>query len=220
MLGVCLDLIRRGDPEDILDILPHIRVLRAPEFFDPLVGLLSSADPDQRAAAAAGLGSLGDVRSVPFLKTLIMKHSSRRSADSETVRHAAITALGEISSAESTGVLATVVKACAPNADGRGTAGLAIEALGQLAQQNVASAEAELVRLIDHVDGSLSALATTELSFAYWHRPNQVEDELLDLFHRLTGSPAEEVSTAATAALQSLARLGGKGAAARLRSLR
>lgn len=218
MLGVCLDLIERGDPDEVYDILPHIRVLRPPECFAPLVDLLKSGDSGQQAAAAAGLGSLGDPRAVPVLGELALRGGSSKAADVDPVQAAAITALGEISLADSAEFLARVYERFTHRAHGGRTAWLVLESLGQLAQQGIERAERELIRFLDHPDSGLVALAATELAFSYWHRPTKVPNDLLDRLQLLHGRGPEEIRASAAAALLSLARLGSAEAARRLRA--
>jgi HEAT repeat protein len=217
MADVCLELIGRGDPEDIYDILPHIRVLRSPRFFQPLVELLGSGDPAQKAAAAAGLGSLGDPAAVPLLLDWGRRTGSTRSREVDPVRAAVICALGEIPCPASVEALREICDRLEGGAAHAPCMNLVVAALGELAQQGLVEAERELGRFLDDSQPVLRALAVTELSFAYWHRPSSIPPELLQRIHRMQADESEEARTAATAALHSLARLGCTAAGSLLR---
>ncbi len=217
MADVCLEFIARGDPEEIYEILPHIRVLRSPRFFTPLVELLQSGDPAQKSAAAAGLGSLGDPAAVPVLQRFGLRGGSGRSGEVDPVRAAAISALGEIPCPASVEALRQICRRLEGGSGHLPCTKLVVEALGELAQQGLAEAEAELERFLDDSRPELRALAVTELSFAYWHRPNAIPSVLLKRIQRLETDESDEVRTAAGAALHSLARLGCQEATALLR---
>ncbi|GAB4130119.1 MAG: hypothetical protein Kow001_24070 [Acidobacteriota bacterium] len=217
MADVCLELIGRGDSEEIYDILPHIRVLRSPRFFQPLVNLLESGDPGQKAAAAAGLGSLGDPAAVPVLQEWGRRVGSARSREVDPVRAAVICALGEIPCPASVEALREICGRLEGGSAHAPCMNLVLAALGELAQQGLVEAERELAGFLDDRRPGLRALAVTELSFAYWHRPNELPPELLQRIHRMDQDESEEARTAAAAALHSLARLGCNAAGSLLR---
>lgn len=209
LTDTCLRIIADGDAEGILDILPHIRVLRSRQFFEPLVELLSRGKVEQRSAAAAALGSLGDPGCIPTLREAFFRVRSPRKREAEPLQAAIIGALGEIASPDAVRVLQEIQEAepQRKNPDSRRLQ-LLVAALGQLAQQDVDLAEAELVRFLSNPDPALRSLAVTEVALAYWHRPNQISGTLLQQMFDLTADSSDEVATAAHAGLNSLAQLG------------
>lgn len=209
LTDTCLRIISEGDADGILEILPHIRVLRSPQFFQPLIELLDSDKFEQRSAAAAALGSLGDPGSIPLLREAFLSVGPKEIGDAEPLAEAIISALGEIASPEAVRVLQEI-QALSPNfgdsSDDRRQ--WLVGALGQLAQQEVELAEAELNRCIEDSNPTIRSLAITELALAYWHRPNRISAQLVQTIYDLTDDPSDDVATAALAGLNSLAQLG------------
>jgi len=83
-----------------------------------------------------------------------------------------------------------------------------VESLGFVAQQGGERSLVALLELTAHGDQELQAQAISELSVAYWHRPNDVADSTLERIFELTQSPNAIVAESALAALQSLADVG------------
>ena len=209
LTDTCLRIISEGDADGIMDILPHIRVLRSPQFFQPLVQLLKAGGVEQRSAAAAALGSLGDPSGIPPLREAFLDVRPNRARGVDPLQAAIIGALGEIASPEAVRALLDIQpEAPQPgNPEDRHRL-LLIYALGELAQQDVALAETELIRFLVDSDPPLRSLAVTELALSYWHRPNQISGALLQQIFDMTADRSDEVATAAHAALNSLAQLG------------
>ncbi|MEJ2721643.1 MAG: HEAT repeat domain-containing protein [bacterium] len=209
LTDTCLRIISEGDAEEILDILPHIRVLRSPEFFQPLIQLLNDGKLEQRSAAAAALGSLGDPECIDPLRQAFLSISSPRKREARPLQAAIIGALGEIPSPQAVRVLQEIQQLDPLEGNpGDRHRRLLVSALGQLAQQEVGLAEAELVTFLTESEPTLRSLAVTELALAYWHRPNQISGTLLQQIFDLTADTSDEVAIAAHAGLNSLAQLG------------
>jgi len=189
----------------IVGLLPHIRILRSPLYFESLVALLETGNSAQKAAAAAALGSLGDSRCIDTLRQAYF--TTHR--DPEQVRSAIVSALGEIPTAAAVELLIEIHKAkgTSRRSQSRRFEQIVI-ALGQLAQQELAEAEAELIRFLSDGEPSLRATAVTELSLGYWHRPNCLSSALIQQIFDLTGDESDDVRLAAKEALISLAKLG------------
>lgn len=209
LTDTCLRIISEGDAEGILDILPHIRVLRSPQFFQPLVELLHAGKIEQRSAAAAALGSLGDPECIDPLRRTFFSISPTRKREVRPLQAAIIGALGEIPSPEAVQVLKEIQQLDPPEENpGNQRRRLLVSALGQLAQQEVSLAEAQLVAFLSESEPTLRGLAVSELALAYWHRPNRISGTLLQQIFDLTADPSDEVAIAAHAGLNSLAQLG------------
>ena len=208
LTAICLRIIETGSPEEISNILPHIRVLRDQSFFDPLVRRLQDSDKELKIVSALALGSLGDEKCVETLRETYLACKQEGYDQADPLESALISALGEVPCADSVGVL-TEILAGEASADQRTQRSqLSVEALGQLAQQGIPEAEAELRKLLSEEEKVLRGQIVAELSLSYWHRPGEIPDELLDQFFGLTGDEIDEVRTAARAALTSLSQLG------------
>jgi hypothetical protein len=213
LTDICLKIILSGESDRVYDILPHIRVLRSPRFFQPLLQLLADGKPDQKEAAAAALGNLGDPECVEALRKAYEGTQSRSRRDSRSLRAAIISALGEVPVPASVDLLVEIGRSSQrKDPFGPHRSRLVIAALGQLTQQGVPAAEDELIRFLSDDDPANRALAATEASLAYWHRPNLIPGTLLQQLFDLTCDRSDEVCAAAAAALQSLAKLGNSKA--------
>lgn len=83
-----------------------------------------------------------------------------------------------------------------------------VESLGAIAQQGGLRSLEALLELAKHGDPEIQAQAISELSVAYWHRPNEIEDSTLELIYELAKDRNSAVAESALAALQSLADVG------------
>ena len=203
----CLNIIRRGYHNEIIDVLPHLRILRSPAFQEPLLELLDKGNHDQRVAAAMALGSLGDEQAIDALRNAF----EQTGAGPDTLQTAIIEALGELGSERAVTAIVELYR-LPTDAFALQRTHLAIGALGQLAQQGVTAAEDELLRLMTDPDEAIRVQAVTELSVAFWHRPTEISDRLLNVILGLATRDTEEVRMAAKASLSNLAQLGSKAA--------
>jgi HEAT repeat protein len=208
LTATCLKIIETGSPDEISDIIPHIRVLRHSSFFDPLVRHLQNSNEEMRIVAALALGSLGDEQCVEPLRQACSLLKKEGNADIDALEAALIVALGEIPSPTSVKVLTEILAREESTEEVSHRSSLSVEALGQLSQQGSKDAEAELRRLLSEGRASLRGQIIAELSLSYWHRPGEIPAELLNQFFVLAGDRVDEVRTAARAALTSLSQLG------------
>lgn len=198
LTAACLEILEGGSPSEIYDILPHIRILRSDSFLEPLLRLLTSAEPDRQRAALAALGSLGAADSAAAVCELLA------AGPAPEVEEAAIRALGDIGADEGVETLVQVLQVH----QGAETRAWAVASLGQLAQQGSQRAESELVVLFGHADPELRAQAASELAIAYWHRPRDVRSDTLEGLFGLAADHSAAVQQAALSALTNLADLG------------
>lgn len=213
LTDTCLRVILSGDSEKIFDILPHIRVLRSNRLLRPLVELLAQGRLEQKVAAAAALGSLGDPECIAALRKAYNGTGGPSKRVSGALKSAIISALGEVPIPDAVQLLGEINRSdeARDSFKSRRTA-LVIGALGHLAQQGVGSAETELIHFLTDEQPANRALAATELSLSYWHRPDRISGALLHQLFDLTCDRSDEVCTAAAAALLSLAKLGNSRA--------
>ena len=87
-----------------------------------------------------------------------------------------------------------------------------IESLGSIAQQGGVRSLDALVQLTYHADPELQALSVSEISVAFWHRPNEIEESILARICELMSDHNSVVAESALAALQSLADVGCRSA--------
>jgi HEAT repeat protein len=205
----CLQIISEGDVDLIYEILPHIRVVRAKEFYDPLVRLLNGGSYDQRSAAAAALGSLGLPECIEPLREAFNSIDLSKKRGAHVLQASIVRALGEIPIPVSVKFLDELAQMeTVDDTFARRRPALIVGALGQLAQQEISQAESSLIRFLSDPDPAIRSLAVTEVALAYWHRPNLISGTLLQQILDLTGDKSEDVANAALAALSSLAQLG------------
>jgi len=205
----CLSIIESGSHPEIYNILPHLRILRSPDFLEPLLELLREGNTDQKAAAAMALGSLGDERAIEHLKETFQQSEPA----SDALQAAIIEALGEFGSERAVEIIVELYKLDSSRDDfGPQRAHLAIAALGQLAQQGVTAAEEELLQLMADPSEAVRIQAVTELSVAFWHRPAEIPEKLLSKITAVATEDTDEVRMAARSSLSNLAQLGSLAA--------
>ncbi|GAB4245300.1 MAG: hypothetical protein Kow00109_21300 [Acidobacteriota bacterium] len=217
---LCRDIIQDGNPEEILEILPHLRVLRDASFKEPLLRLLETGNIEQKAAAVEALATLADADIVPRLLQLYREARDRTSAGWSRLLTAVLSALGEFPHEDAAQALISLLPEGPPSPRVRTLwARLITAALGQQAQQEVEAAERALADLVRTGPAPLQALAVTELAIAFWHRPQGIPMEYLELLAETARDPRAEVASSAREALTSLSRIGSAPAEAVLASL-
>ncbi len=86
--------------------------------------------------------------------------------------------------------------------------GCIVESLGAIAQQGGKNSVQALVDLTRHEDPEICAHAVSELSVAFWHRPNEISDAALRRIYELTHDKHPGTAESALSALRSLADVG------------
>ncbi|MGH9340739.1 MAG: HEAT repeat domain-containing protein [Acidobacteriota bacterium] len=213
LINTCLEILSRGNPNELYDILPHISLVRSPAFMEALVQLLHSGDRDQKEFAALGLGSLGKPNCIEDLLEVFMRPETFKGTGSQSLQTAIIIALGEIGDEAAVQPLIRIYDLSFPQDQfSLRRKRLVLSSLGTLAQQGSVKAEQELLRLMKHKHEEVRAQAVTELATAYWHRAGDIPDELLQQICGLTEESSEEVRKAALSSLSNLADLGCESA--------
>jgi HEAT repeat protein len=218
MIRECLSVMESGDIEDLFEIIPRIGVLRDARFHQPLLALLSHSDIKRREFAAYSMGAMGDRVFVEPLKRAFLDARQLKGFGAQELQIAIIEAIGTVGDDAAVDFfLPALMTCCAEKAasDRKGTSRNAgrmskwiIESLGAIAQQGGTRSLQALLELASHKDPEIQAQALSELSVAYWHRPNEVEDSTLEKIYELTKDPEPIVAESALAALQNLADVG------------
>jgi HEAT repeat protein len=218
MIRECLVVMESGDIEDLFEIIPRIGVLRDPRFNEPLLNLLSQGDIKRREFAAYSMGAIGDRSFLEPLKKAFLGSRHLKGFGAQELQIAIIEAIGAIGDDAAVDFfLPTLTSCCAARAAGEGkragrSAGRMskwiMESLGAIAQQGGRRSLEALLELATHNDPEIQSQALSELSVAYWHRPNEVEDSTLAKIYELTTHHDALVAESALAALQNLADVG------------
>jgi len=209
----CLKIIKRGDYDEIVGILPHIRILRCGEFFDPLTQLLTDGRSDQKTAAALALGSLGDNRCVAILREAYNQAHESEQDRNRNLKTAVIEALGELATKDAVDTLVDLITKLPRQNKDLDELESVIPALGQLAQQGIEKAEKQLINLMNSGEDSIIiSLSLTEVLVSYWHRPNDIPDQLFEQVAAIATNAPKEIKRAAVSSLSSLIQLGSEKA--------
>jgi len=210
----CLQVLESGETEDLFELLPRIGVVRDQRFHRVLLALLEHKDVRRREFAACAMGAMADVGFLKPLKTAFLKTCRARGFGSRGLQTAIIEAIGAIGddSAVDFFLPELLNRRLSPrggkNKNNDGIRRWIIGAIGAIAQQGRPRSLAMLAELAVNEDPGIQVLALAELSGAYWHRPNDISDEVLEDIRNLTASDNSAVAEAALAALQNLADVG------------
>ena len=204
----CLRTLEVGTLEDLFEIIPRIGVLRDARFDEPLRRLLAGTDIKKREFAAYAMGAMGDRRFLGSLKEAFVRAGGLRGADAEDLMVAIIEAIGALGDDAAVDFFLPMLLGDAAERVSGKLGGWIVESLGAVAQQGGERTAEALVELTRHPDGELRARALTELSVAYWHRPNEIPDSTLSRIHELTNDRNKAVAESAVSALQGLADVG------------
>ena len=211
----CLKILEYGGMDDLFELIPRIGIARDRRFNPHLIALLEHKDVMKREFAACAMGAMADEAFLEPLKAAFLKTRRLKDFGSRELQTAIIEAIGAIGDDD-------VVDFFLPELlNRRGAAGggwnkknndathrLIIEAIGAIAQQGRRRSLAALAELAMNEDPEIQVLALAELSGAYWHRPNDISDEVLRVIYSLTANDNPAVAEAALAALQNLADVG------------
>ncbi len=224
MIRECLAVMESGDIEDLFEIIPRIGVLRDPRFNGPLLSLLSHDDIKRREFAAYSMGAIGDRSFLEPLKKAFLESRQLKGFGAQELQIAIIEAIGTIGDDATVDFFLPALKSCCAAKTSGGSKGASrnagrmskwiIESLGAIAQQGGTRSLEALLELAVHADPEIQAQALSELSVAYWHRPNEIEDSTLERIYELTTHHEALVAESALAALQNLADVGCRRAEA------
>ena len=194
MITECLSVMEAGTIEDLFEIIPRIGVLRDPRFIEPLLGLLEDDNIKRREFAAYSMGAIGDRRFLEPLKKAFGKAKQIKGYGARELQIAVIEAIGAIGDDAAVDFFLPALKTCCATkaAEGKRAKNAErmsqwiIESLGAIAQQAGGRSLEALMELATHDDPEIQAQALSELSVAYWHRPNEVSDATLEKIVELT----------------------------------
>ncbi|MEJ2110819.1 MAG: hypothetical protein P8Z37_13105, partial [Acidobacteriota bacterium] len=215
MIENCLQVIESGDYEELFEIIPRIGVLRDARFHKPLLKLIESKDIKRREFAAYSMGAMTDRTFLDPLKKAFVEAQKIRGFGANELQIAIIEAIGAIGDDDAVEFFLPILKSCCATkakgsrkAAGKKAARMGkwiIESLGTIAQQGGEQSLNALLELTTHPDPDIKAYAISEISVAYWHRPNEVDKSILETFYELTTHPEAIVAESAVSALQNLA---------------
>lgn len=208
MIQDCLTIIKSGDVDRLFEIIPRIGVLRDPQFCEVLLDTLSQPDVKRREFAAYAMGAMGDRGFLEPLKKTFAETQQQKGFGVDELQIAIIEAIGAIGDDAAVDFFLPILKSTRGSKNAGRLPAWIMESLGAIAQQGGIKSLEALVELARHQDPEMQASALSELSVAFWHRPNEVDGSILQLMHDLTRDSNAMVAEAALAALQSLADVG------------
>ena len=212
----CLKVLESEETEDLFEILPRIGVVRDQRFRPFLLALIEHKDVRLRIFAACAMGAMADEVFLEPLKKAFLKTRQIRDFGINELQIAAIEAIGAIGDDAAVDFLLPELLLNRRKVAGRDRnkndgeiRRCIIGAIGAIAQQGRPCSLAALADMaINNDDPEIQVLALSELSGTYWHRPNDISDELLRDIYGLTAGGNPAVAEAALAALQNLADVG------------
>jgi HEAT repeat protein len=203
----CLLIIESGDIEDLFEIIPRIGVLRDRRFHEPLIRMLSQKDSKRCEFAAYAMGAMGNHEFLGPLKKAFLAAQKMRGFGAQDFLIAVIEAIGALGDDTAVDFFLPIVKDSDTGPQIRMMKWI-VESLGAIAQQGGVRSLQALLEITAQRNPELRAQALSELSVAYWHRPNEIEDATLNRIFELTRDRNAVVAESALAALQSLADVG------------
>ncbi|MBP1594895.1 MAG: hypothetical protein H6Q05_272 [Acidobacteria bacterium] len=213
----CLLIMESGSVEELFEIIPRLGVLRDPRFISPLINMLAQADVKRCEFAAYAMGAMGNQEFLDYLKKAFLKAQKVKGFGSQEFLIAVIEAIGAIGDDAAVEFFLPILKSSDAPSQLRMLKWI-VESLGAIAQQGGTRSLEALVELTGHRNQEIRAQALAELSVAFWHRPNEISEMILDRIYELTKDRTPMVAEASWAALQSLADVGCRRAESFFRS--
>lgn len=177
----CLKFLKNKDLDSCYDILPHISVIKDPRLLPIFREYLESGERECMELAACALAALGDKAAVPWLMKLFDNPAIFSGPGCQKFQAVILDAIGEIGHDSASDPLLDLFHRHIPGDRFRRKRRLIIvEVLGAIAQQGGERALHHLVDLMEHQDFMVRANAVTNISLAFWHRPNDLPREIFD----------------------------------------
>jgi HEAT repeat protein len=204
----CLSIMENGNLEECFEIIPRIGVLRDPRFSAPLLATLRHKDVRRREFAAYSMGAIGSREFLEPLKKAFIEAEKLKGSTAEELHLAIIEAIGVIGDDAAVEFFMPMLKKPALGKRFRKIIHWILESLGTIAQQGGERSVKALLDLTKHRDTEIQAMVISELSVAYWHRPNEIAASTIERLYDLTTHADKGVAESALSALQSLADVG------------
>ncbi len=210
MIQECLLIMQadNAEAEDLFEIIPRIGVLRDSRFHDPLMEMLFQKDLKRREFAAYAMGSMGNREFLEPLRRAFLESQKLKGFGAHEFQIAVIEAIGAIGDDAAVDFFLPILRSGESSRSAGRIPHWIVESLGAIAQQGGVRSLDALHELARHSNPEVKAQAISELSVAYWHRPNEIGEATLDLIYELTKDDNSAVAESALAALQSLADVG------------
>ncbi len=210
MIQDCLLVMSSADveAEDLFEIIPRVGVLRDKRFHEPLIQMLDQKDLKRREFAAYAMGAMGNREFLEPLKKSFLESQKLRGFGAREFQIAVIEAIGAIGDDAAVDFFMPILRSRDADKRSGKIPQWIVESLGAIAQQGGERSLQALLELAKESDPDVQAQAISELSVAYWHRPNDIRESTLELIYELTKTHNATVAESALAALQSLADVG------------
>ncbi|HEY2930360.1 MAG TPA: HEAT repeat domain-containing protein [Acidobacteriota bacterium] len=209
----CVGVIETGTTAEKYNILPEISVLRNRKFLQPLLRILKQGSRKEKEFAALALGTLERTETLDPLFQALLEDKTHAGTGTQSLQAALIVAMGEVGEDRAIPYLRKAMDFTFKRDNFlKKRQKMILSAAASIAQQGGQEAVEFLNEYLFCDDPAMRAHAVTELSVAYWHRPNQIPDDVLESFLKLTRDKYSEVRSAAVASLANLADLGCKKA--------
>lgn len=210
----CADALRSAPVRDVYEILPRICVCKDKGLLPVVAELLFSGDREREELAACTMAALCDPEGLPHLFGKLDRADTFRGAGSLRLQTAILEAVGEIGDdSASEKLLELFGRRLKGDRFLRKRRVIILDALGSIALQGGQSAVDILVGFLDHEDFLVRANTLTNLSNAFWHRPNELPLPVFEKMLTLFRDSNLYVQYALISALENLADVGCRMAA-------
>jgi HEAT repeat protein len=196
------------------DILPHVSVTKQKCLLPLFREYLDHEERDVQLLAVCALGAIGHDEAVPWLLALFEREDTFHGAGCQKLQTNILHALGEIGHDSASIPLMELFDRQIPRDNFRRKRRLIIiESLESIARQGGGIALRKLVECLDHDDFLIRATAVTSISGAFWHRPNELPEEIFNRLLELLNDRDLYVQYSLISALENLADIGCERAA-------
>ena len=204
-----IHIILKGSTREKYEILPEISVLRNKRFLRPLLTVLREGQRKHREFAALALGTMERIEALRALYQAMVDKRNHRGPGTQSLQTAIIVAMGEIGRDTAVRYLRKSMNfTFKGDSFFRERQKLILSAIGHIAQQGGSQALEFLKEYLFGGDRALRVHALTELAVAYWHRPNEIPEDTLQILYRLASDRQKDIKSAAISAMADLANLG------------
>ncbi len=210
----CTETLRNGPIQEAYALLPHLSVCKENRILPVVLELLFSGDREREEFAACAIAALCDSSCLESLLRKLEDGTIYSGPGSQRLQMAVLEAIGELGEDSASDSLLALFHRRIPRDNFRRKRLIVVQdALGAIAMQGGVRALEILTGFLSHEDYLVRANSITNISNAFWHRPNEMPQELFDALLAMFKDHNLYVQHSLISALENLADVGCQMAA-------
>jgi len=209
LFDCCREFLKNKDLVSCYDILPYVSVTKQKCLLPLFREYLHHDERDVQLLAVCALGAVGAAEAVPWLLDILNREETQHGPGCQKLQTNLLHALAEIGDDGASIPLMELFGMQKPGDNFRRKRRLIIiDALEGIARQGGTVALQQLLVCLDHEDFLIRANAVSSIAAAFWHRPNEIPENIFNRLLELLNDRDLYVQYSLISALENLADIG------------